>query len=55
MNQNTIDTSSLQNALAQLQESLEFLDSDLAKNKKLYNQFRSATIQAFEYIVNSIN
>ncbi len=39
----------LHNALAQLTESLEFLHSELASNPKLLRQFRSATIQAFEY------
>ncbi len=44
-----LDFTSLQNALEQLTESLEYLHSDLAQDAKLYRQFRAASIQAFEY------
>jgi nucleotidyltransferase substrate binding protein (TIGR01987 family) len=46
----SLDFSSLDKAIKQLQKSLSYLDSDLAKNDSdLYAQFRSASIQAFEY------
>ncbi len=44
-----LDFSAFKNALEQLQKSLRFLNSDLAQDTELYEQFRSATIQAFEY------
>jgi nucleotidyltransferase substrate binding protein (TIGR01987 family) len=44
-----LDFTPLHNALEQLSESLSYLGSDLAKDPKLFRQFRSATIQAFEY------
>jgi nucleotidyltransferase substrate binding protein (TIGR01987 family) len=44
-----LDFSSFANALRQLQKSLVFLESDLAQDKNIYEQFRAATIQAFEY------
>ena len=45
-----IDISPLEKAIAQLQESLNYADSDLAKyDARLARQFRSAAIQAFEY------
>ena len=45
-----LDYTSLISALSQLQKSLGYLNSDLAKNDhELYLQFRAATIQAFEY------
>lgn len=36
-------------AIRQLEKSREFLRSDMAKNKDLYEQFRAASIKAFEY------
>jgi len=45
-----IDFSSLEKALEQLKKSRDYLGSDMAKNDKdLRQQFRAATIQAFEY------
>jgi nucleotidyltransferase substrate binding protein (TIGR01987 family) len=44
-----LDFSAFDNALKQLQKSISFLKSDLANDKDIYEQFRSATIQAFEY------
>ncbi|MFN9322292.1 MAG: HI0074 family nucleotidyltransferase substrate-binding subunit [Holosporales bacterium] len=45
-----IDISPLEKAIAQLQESLNYADSDLAKyDARLARQFRSAAIQGFEY------
>lgn len=44
-----IDFSSLKSAVAQLQKSYNYLHSDLAKDPDLREQFRSATIQAFEF------
>jgi len=45
-----LDFSSLSKAIAQLETSLGFTKSDLAQNDiRLAVQFRSATIQAFEY------
>lgn len=43
----TLDFSPLQNALAQLAESLEYLNSDFAQDLQLCKQFRYATIHAF--------
>lgn len=40
---------SLRNAFATLEESLTYLNSDMAKDPGLRRQFRSAAIQAFEY------
>ena len=45
-----LDYSSLENAVAQLQRSFDYLHSDLARNDAgLREQFRAATIQAFEF------
>ena len=45
-----IDYSPLENAFAQLQRSYDYLHSDLArKDAGLREQFRAASIQAFEY------
>jgi nucleotidyltransferase substrate binding protein (TIGR01987 family) len=45
----TIDVSSLRNALAALEKSLNFLASDMARDPDLHEQFRAAAIQAFEF------
>ena len=45
-----LDYSSLESAVAQLQRSFDYLHSDLArKDTGLREQFRAATIQAFEF------
>lgn len=44
-----IDISSLENALKQLKESLIYANSQLAKDPGLAKQFRSSSIQSFEY------
>ena len=45
-----LDYSSLESAVAQLQRSFDYLHSDLARNDAgLREQFRAATIQAFEF------
>ncbi len=45
-----IDSSALEKAVSQLEKSRAFLHSDMGrKNKDLYEQFRAAAIQAFEY------
>ena len=45
-----LDYSSLESAVAQLQRSFDYLHSDLAQEDSgLYEQFRAATIQAFEF------
>ena len=45
-----LDYSSLESAVAQLQRSFDYLHSDLArKDAGLREQFRAATIQAFEF------
>lgn len=45
-----IDLSNLKLAISQLQKSLDYCNSELAKkNPGIYEQFRSAAIQAFEY------
>ena len=45
-----LDYSSLVNAVAQLQKSFDYLHSDLGQNDPdLREQFRAATIQAFEF------
>lgn len=45
-----LDTSSFENAIKQLEASLEYLGSDLAmKDQGLRKQFRAAAIQAFEF------
>ena len=45
-----LDYSSLESAVAQLQRSFDYLHSDLArKDGGLREQFRAATIQAFEF------
>lgn len=46
----TLDLSSLENAIAQMQEALDYCDSDLAKNdQRLARHLRAAAIQAFEF------
>lgn len=46
----TLDLTSLEKAIEQLQTSLNYYNSDLAKNDSgIAVQFRSACIQAFEY------
>ena len=44
-----LDLSSLRNALAALNASLRYLESDLAADPGLNDQFRAASIQAFEF------
>ena len=45
-----LDYSSLAQAVIQLQKSLDYLHSDLAREDSgLREQFRAATIKAFEY------
>ncbi len=45
-----IDFSAFEKAIKQLDKSLGFLHSELAQNNPdLYEQFRAAVIQAFEY------
>lgn len=45
-----IDLSAFEKALKQLEKSLTFLHSELSRNNPdLYEQFRAAVIQAFEY------
>ena len=45
-----LDFSSLESAVAQLQKSFDYLHSDLARSDAdLREQFRAATIQAFEF------
>ena len=44
-----LDLSSLRDALAALNASLGYLESDLAKDPALKDQFRAAAIQAFEF------
>ena len=45
-----LDYSSLVSAVSQLQKSFDYLQSDLARNDAdLREQFRAATIQAFEF------
>ena len=44
-----LDLSSLEKAIARLEKSLGFLHSELAEDADLREQFRSATIQAFEF------
>ena len=45
-----IDYSSYESAIRQLEKSVAFLNSDMAKgNNELREQFRSASIQSFEY------
>ena len=45
-----LDISSFEKALRQLQRSLDYFHSDLAREDEgLREQFRAATIQAFEY------
>lgn len=49
MNKNTLDLTSIKDALAQLKTSLAFCSSELAKSDSaIFQQFRSAAIQAFE-------
>ncbi len=44
-----LDLSSLRDALAALHASLRYLESDLAADPGLKDQFRAASIQAFEF------
>jgi len=45
-----LDYSAFEKAIKQLEKSREFLHSKIArKNKDLYEQFRTASIKAFEY------
>jgi nucleotidyltransferase substrate binding protein (TIGR01987 family) len=44
-----LDFSSLRNALAALNASLRYLESELAADPGLRDQFRAAAIQAFEF------
>ena len=44
-----LDLSSLRDALTALTVSLRYLDSDLASDPGLRDQFRAASIQAFEF------
>ena len=44
-----LDLSSLRDALAALNASLAYFESDLAKDAALKDQFRAAAIQAFEF------
>ena len=45
-----LDISSFEKALSQLKKSVEFLHSDMSlQNADLRQQFRAASIQAFEY------
>ena len=43
-----LDLTSLRSALAALEKSIGFLNSDLAENADLREQFRGAAVQAFE-------
>jgi len=44
-----LDVSSLHSVLAALEKSLRFLDSELARDPDLREQFRAASIQGFEF------
>jgi nucleotidyltransferase substrate binding protein (TIGR01987 family) len=44
-----LDLTSLRSALAALEKSLGFLNSDLAQDPDLREQFRAAAVQAFEF------
>ncbi|MDB5985073.1 MAG: hypothetical protein JWR16_126 [Nevskia sp.] len=44
-----LDLSALRDALAALEKSLRFLNSELASDPDLREQFRAASIQAFEF------
>lgn len=44
-----LDYSPLENAVFQLQKSYTYLHSELAEDEELCEQFRAATIQAFEF------
>jgi nucleotidyltransferase substrate binding protein (TIGR01987 family) len=44
-----LDLTSLRSALAALEKSLGFLNSELAENRDLREQFRAAAVQAFEF------
>ncbi len=44
-----LDLSSLREALAALSTSLRYLESDLAADPDVKDQFRAAAIQAFEF------
>jgi nucleotidyltransferase substrate binding protein (TIGR01987 family) len=44
-----LDLTSLRSALAALEKSLGFLNSELADNADLREQFRAAAVQAFEF------
>ena len=49
----SLDLSSLRDALAALNASLRYLESDLAADPGLRDQFRAAAIQAFEFLTSS--
>jgi nucleotidyltransferase substrate binding protein (TIGR01987 family) len=44
-----LDLTSLHSALAALEKSIGFLNSELAENRDLREQFRAAAVQAFEF------
>ena len=44
-----LEASDLARAIVQVQNSLEFAQSSLAEDPRLYEQFRSAGIQGFEF------
>ena len=44
-----LDLTSLRSALAALEKSIGFLNSELAENADLREQFRGAAVQAFEF------
>ena len=44
-----LDLTSLRSALAALDKSIGFLNSELAENRDLREQFRAAALQAFEF------
>lgn len=44
-----LDYTAFSNAISQLQESLAYANSDLARDPKLFAQFRNSSIQCFEY------
>lgn len=50
-----LDLSSLRDALAALNVSLRYLDSDVAADQGLRDQFRAAAIQAFEFTLEARN
>jgi nucleotidyltransferase substrate binding protein (TIGR01987 family) len=44
-----LDLTALRNAIAALQKSVDFLRSNLARERDLRDQFRAASIQGFEF------